>query len=123
MIEGADRLERLLAELREFVRERDWERFHDPKNLAMCLASEVGELLAEYRWIGNCDADRASTEHERRERVAEELGDVGIAWVLLCDRLGLDPVETMDRKLDANRTKYPTEFSRGKAERPNAADK
>src|ERR1043166_2740088 len=86
---SSDQMENLLAELREFVRERDWEQFHDPKNLAMCLASEVGELLAEYRWIKNEDADQASTEHERRERVAEELGDVGIGGVLLCDRLGL----------------------------------
>src|ERR1043166_3427138 len=113
---SSDQMENLLAELREFVRERDWEQFHDPKNLAMCLASEVGELLAEYRWIGNNDADRESAEIERRGRIIEELGDVGIAWVLLCDRLGLDPLDVMARKLDANRSKYPPEMSRGRAD-------
>ncbi|HEV8454102.1 MAG TPA: nucleotide pyrophosphohydrolase [Gemmatimonadales bacterium] len=111
-------MERLLTELREFVRERDWEQFHDPKNLAMCLASEVGELLAEYRWIKNEDADQASVDLQRRERITEELGDVGIAWALLCDRLGLDPVYVVRVKLDANRLKYPTKMSRGKPDRP-----
>ena len=112
-----DRLTALLEELREFVRERDWEQFHDTKNLAMCLASEVGELLAEYRWIANHHADRISREPERQKRITAELGDVGIAWLLLCDRLELDPLETIRVKLDTNRAKYPLELSRGNADR------
>lgn len=52
-----ERLEALLLELRAFVREREWEQFHDPKNLAMALASEAGELAAELRWVPNTDAD------------------------------------------------------------------
>ncbi len=51
-----DRLEAVLKELREFVAERDWEQFPDPKNLAMTIASEAGELLAEYRWVNNADS-------------------------------------------------------------------
>jgi len=80
----------LLEELRGFVREREWEQFHDPKNLAMLVASEAGELLAEYRWIPNERADAFSPEPEARQRIAAEIGDVGIALLLLCDRTGVD---------------------------------
>ena len=84
-----DRLEQLLVKLRAFVRDREWEQFHDPKNLAMAVASEAGELLAEYRWVANTDSDSHSTDVEARRRIASEIGDVGIALLLLSDRIGL----------------------------------
>jgi NTP pyrophosphatase (non-canonical NTP hydrolase) len=105
-------------ELRAFVAERDWAQFHDPKNLAMLLGSEVGELLAEYRWVKNEEADAASREPAARARIAAEIGDVGIALVLLCDRIGLDLVAAMRDKLARNRARYPVETSRGRADRP-----
>jgi NTP pyrophosphatase (non-canonical NTP hydrolase) len=105
-------------ELRAFVAERDWAQFHDPKNLAMLLGSEVGELLAEYRWVKNEEADAASREPAARARIAAEIGDVGIALVLLCDRIGLDLVAAMRDNLAGNRAKYPVETTRGRADRP-----
>jgi dCTP diphosphatase len=105
-------------ELRAFVAERDWAQFHDPKNLAMLLGSEVGELLAEYRWVKNEEADAVSREPAARARIAAEIGDVGIALVLLCDRIGLDLVAAMRDKLARNRAKYPVETSRGRADKP-----
>lgn len=97
-------LEAFVGELRQFVAERDWSQFHDPKNLAMLLASEVGELVAEYRWVAGPAAD--------------EIGDVGIALFLLCERTGIDLPQAMSEKLAKNRARYPVEASRGKAERP-----
>jgi dCTP diphosphatase len=111
-------VEPLLIELRQFVAERDWAQFHDPKNLAMLVGSEAGELLAEYRWVRNTDADVHSREPAARARIAAEIGDVGIALLLLCDRIGLDPVTAMREKLAANRRKYPIEQARGRADRP-----
>ena len=108
----------LLEELRGFVREREWEQFHDPKNLAMLVASEAGELLAEYRWIPNERADAFSREPEARQRVAAEIGDVGIALLLLCDRIGIDLAAAMRDKLAQNRRRYPVELSKGRAARP-----
>jgi NTP pyrophosphatase (non-canonical NTP hydrolase) len=105
----------LLAELRTFVAERDWSQFHDPKNLTMLLASEAGELCAEYRWVRSQDADRLSQEPGARARIAAEVGDVGLALVLLCDRIGLDLEEAMRAKLALNRQKYPVETARGRA--------
>lgn len=115
---GSD-LESLIAELRQFVAERDWQQFHDPKNLCMLLASEVGELVAEFRWVaGGAAADEHAGGGRARERVEDEIGDVGIALVLLCDRIGVDVVAAMRAKLARNRERYPVEAARGKAERP-----
>jgi dCTP diphosphatase len=113
-----DDLRDLLAQLRQFVAERDWQQFHDPKNLAMLLASEAGELLAEYRWVPNQQADAVSQDGERRARILSEVGDVGIALLLLCQRIGADPVAAMRAKLEINRTRYPADVVRGKSDRP-----
>jgi dCTP diphosphatase len=111
-------VESLVAELRAFVAERDWQQFHDPKNLAMLLASEAGELLAEYRWVANTAADAHSAAPEARARIVAEIGDVGIALFLLCDRIGVDLTAAITDKLAVNRRRYPADQSRGKAERP-----
>ena len=111
-------LEDVTAALRKFVAERDWQQFHDPKNLAMLVASEAGELLAEYRWVRNEDADAHSREPRARARIAAEVADVGIALLLLCDRIGLSLPDAIDSKLAANAVRYPVERSRGRAERP-----
>jgi NTP pyrophosphatase (non-canonical NTP hydrolase) len=113
-----DELQELLAQLRQFVAERDWQQFHDPKNLAMLLASEAGELLAEYRWVANDQADTASRNGERRPRILSEIGDVGLALLLLCERIGADPVAVMRAKLEINRARYPADVVRGKSDRP-----
>jgi dCTP diphosphatase len=114
-------LDSLVAELRAFTAERDWQQFHDPKNLAMLVASEAGELLAEYRWISNTAADAHSAAPDSRVRITAEIGDVGIALVLLCDRIGVDLTAAMSDKLALNRLRYPPDKARGKAERPDGA--
>jgi dCTP diphosphatase len=88
--------------LRQFVSERDWGQFHDPKNLAMLLASEVGELVAEYRWVTGAAADEHSRAAGPRARIAAEIGDAGIALLLLCERTGIDLVQAMSEKLERN---------------------
>jgi len=111
-------VEALLADLRQFVAERDWQQFHDPKNLTMLLASEVGELVAEYRWVAGDAADAHSRDAVSRARIADEIGDVGIALLLLCDRTGIDLGEASAAKRAKNRGRYPGETARRKAERP-----
>jgi len=110
--------ESVLTELRAFVSERDWAQFHDPKNLAMLVASEAGELCAEYRWVRGEESDAFSREPAARARIAAEMGDVALALLLLSDRIGLDLLEAMRAKLALNRQKYPAESSRGRADKP-----
>jgi NTP pyrophosphatase (non-canonical NTP hydrolase) len=111
-------LDELLGELRAFVAARDWQQFHDPKNLAMLVASEAGELAAEYRWVRGDDSDARSREPEARARIAAEIADVGLGLLLLSDRIGLDLVGAMREKLARNAERYPVAASRGNAERP-----
>ena len=118
MSTGAVALEDLVRDLRAFAAARDWGQYHDPKNLAMLVASEAGELVAEYRWVRGDQADAHSREPEARARVAAEVADVGIGLLLLCDRIGLDLVEAMQAKLARNAERYPVAASRGKADRP-----
>jgi dCTP diphosphatase len=115
---ASEALDDFMDELRAFVTEREWSQFHDPKNLAMLVGSEAGELVAEYRWVRSDAADAHGRDPVARARVAAEIGDVGIALCLLCDRLGLDLVATMREKLARNRARYPVESSRGRADRP-----
>jgi NTP pyrophosphatase (non-canonical NTP hydrolase) len=110
--------EELVCDLRTFTEARDWAQFHDPKNLAMLVASEAGELVAEYRWVRGEEADAHSRAPEPRARIAAEIADVGLGLLLLCDRIGLDLVEAMRAKLAKNAERYPVAASKGKAERP-----
>lgn len=114
----ADPLDEIRERLRAFVAEREWEQFHDPKNLAMAVASEAGELLAEYRWIANADADAWSKDPANLKRVALEAADVGIALLLFCDRVGVDLPGAMTEKVEINRDNYPVHASRGQHSRP-----
>ena len=114
----ADRLNEIVEHLRAFVADREWAQFHDPKNLAMAVASEAGELLAEYRWIANADADAWSLEPDNKRRVAMEAADVGIALLLRCDRVGVDLLEAMADKIELNGRNYPVSLSKGKYSRP-----
>ena len=98
--------------------EREWEQYHDPKNLAMAVASEAGELLAEYRWVSNAEADNYSKNNDHRNRIAAEVADVEIALLLFCDRISLDLIEAIRQKIVVNRRNYPVEQSRGRWERP-----
>ena len=111
-------LERVLGRLRRFTTERDWTRFHDPKNLAMLLASEAGELVALLRWVANGEADAFVRASENRPAVEAEAADVAIALLLFCDRAGIDLAAAVDAKIAANAAKYPVELSRGHARKP-----
>lgn len=113
-----DRLDTMLENVRSFVREREWEQFHDPKNLAMALTSEAGELAAELRWVSNAEADQVCREGDSRRRVVDELADVAICLFMLADRINADVPEIVADKLARIRDRYPVELIRGRAEPP-----
>ena len=117
----ANQLGQVVEQLRAFVAERDWAQFHDPKNLAMAVASEAGELVAEYRWIPSHEADSWTAVEENRRRAALEAADIGIALLLFCDRAGVDLVSAMIEKMEINARHYPAEVSRGQHSRPPRA--
>lgn len=111
-------LEQVRADVVAFARARRWEQFHDPKNLSMALMAEAGELGATLRWTSNSDSDEATASGPIRDAVIDEIGDVGILLLLLCDRLGVRVEDAMSQKLLKNEARYPLERSIGSAERP-----
>jgi dCTP diphosphatase len=105
----------LTHRLRSFATERDWERFHSPKNLAMALTGEAGELAAEFQWL--TEAQSQSLDPEQMGRVQEEAADVLLYLVRLADRLQFDLLEAAHRKIDLNAERYPVEKARGSAKK------
>ncbi|MBK8246979.1 MAG: nucleotide pyrophosphohydrolase [Gemmatimonadetes bacterium] len=101
-------LHELQGEVVRFAEEREWGQFHDPKNLAMALASEAGELLALLRWVPTDRADEAA-RGDLRPSLADEIGDVGILLMLLCNRTGIDLGGAIAEKLHRNALRYPGE--------------
>ena len=108
-----DRVDLLRARLREFVAERDWAQFHNPKNLAMALVAEAGELVEHFQWLTAEQADRLSPE--TLAEVEHEIADVLIFLVELADRLNVDLLAAAERKLALNAQKYPVDKARGRA--------
>lgn len=103
----------LQVELRNFAKERDWEQFHTPKNLAMALIVEVAELLEHYQWL--TPEESHNLDEKKLRQVDEELGDIQIYLVRMADLLGIDILDAATRKLEKNRRKYPAEKVRGSA--------
>ena len=106
-------METLIERIRAFNQERDWEKFHSPKNLAAGLAVEVAELLEIFLWL-NEDQSR-ELDAARRNQLCDEIGDVQIYLLNLADKFQLDPLECAARKLDINRSKYPVDRVKGSA--------
>ena len=101
--------------LRSFAAERDWEQFHNPKNLAMALAGEAGELLAEFQWLS--PEQSASPTDEQLNRINEEIADVMIYTLRLADKLDIDLSKAIKDKISKNSIKYPKELSKGRADK------
>lgn len=100
-------LREALERIRAFVRDRGWEPFHDPKSLAMAVASEAGELVAELRWVPSERADEVARDAEVHARLTDEAADVAITLLMLCDRAGIDLETAIPAKLAKNALRYP----------------
>ena len=106
-------LEDLRTQLSDFVAERDWDQFHNPKNLAMALAGEAGEVLEHFQWLTPDEAAMLSAE--KRAEVALELADVFLFLLRLADKLDVDLLEAGATKLAINRERYPVRKAKGRA--------
>jgi dCTP diphosphatase len=100
-----------------FVRERDWEQFHAPKNLSMALAAEAGELMEHFLWATPEQSRAIATDAAKRAKIAEELADVVIYALEFANATGLDVAAAIEAKMAANAKKYPVEKSRGRSDK------
>jgi dCTP diphosphatase len=111
-------MQELVTALREFAAERDWDQFHSPKNLSMALAVEAAELMEHFQWL--TEEESAALPAESLAQVGEEVGDVMLYLLRLCDKLGIDPVAAAREKLEVNRRRYPADQARGRADKYTA---
>jgi NTP pyrophosphatase (non-canonical NTP hydrolase) len=102
-----DTLHALAALLRAFAQARDWERYHTPKNLAMALAGEAGELVACFQWLTPDESIHIMDDPEDAEAVESELADVLQYLIRLADVLGVDLADAVRRKAQINETRFP----------------
>ncbi len=110
-----------VAELRRavqaFVDERDWQRFHTPKNLVMSLAIEAAELMEHFQWLDQKESVARGCDPARRGEIAEEMADVCCYLLSLANALDIDLSEAVRAKLVKNAEKYPAAEFRGRSER------
>lgn len=103
--------------IRTFRQERDWDQFHDPKDLAISISLEAAELLEAFQW-----SKEDCWVPEKRDEMLEELADILIYCVHMADRLGADIPKIMSDKMARNAEKYPVEKARGTAKKYYALD-
>jgi NTP pyrophosphatase (non-canonical NTP hydrolase) len=103
--------EEIIQALLKFRNERDWEQFHNPKDLALAINVEAGELLELFLW--------KNPEEANKEKIREELADVFAYAFLLAEKYNLDIREIVLEKIQKNAQKYPVEKSKGSAKKYN----
>lgn len=104
-------LHQVTQELTAFRDARDWEQFHNSKDLALAISIEAGELLELFLWKGN--------EDFKEEKLREELADVFSFCLLLAEKHGFDPLEIITSKIQKNAAKYPVAKAKGTAKKYN----
>ncbi|HLJ10851.1 MAG TPA: nucleotide pyrophosphohydrolase [Planctomycetaceae bacterium] len=98
-----------------FVDERDWRRFHTPKNLAMSLAIEAAELMEHFQWLDHAESIARGRDPAQRPEIADEIADVCCYVLSIANALEIDLSEAVQAKLLKNAQKYPAEEFRGRS--------
>ena len=97
-------MKEVINKIKQFNKERDWDQFHSPENLAKSISIEAGELLECFQW---------NSENYNKEEVCEELADVFTYCIMMADKLNVDPEEIILKKLEKTKKKYPVEKAKG----------
>lgn len=110
-------LQEHIKKIREFCEERDWDQFHNPKDMALSLTLEAAEVLEHFQWKSEAEMDGYVRSH--KAEIAEELVDT-YYWVLrMADRFEIDLLAAFDAKLKKNALKYPVAKAKGKHSKYN----
>lgn len=105
----------LKEQIAHFVKERDWEKYHSPKNLAMGLSVEAAELLEIFLWLKEDESH--DLPEDKLKNLKEEIGDIMIYLTNIANKFDLDPIECAKQKIELNKKKYPSELVKGSAKK------
>jgi len=114
-------MKELIQKLRAFAKERDWEQFHSPKNLAMALSVEVAEVVEHFQWL--TEEQSKNLPNGKLQEVESELADTLIYLIRLADQLDIDLLAAVQSKIEVNEQKYPVDKSKGNAIKYTEFDK
>ncbi len=104
---------KIMKMLRVFASERDWEKFHNPKNLVMALSVEASELVEIFQWLSEEESELANLDDANLDRAKDEIADILIYLIRISDKLKIDLESAVIKKLSINEQKYPVENSKG----------
>ena len=103
--------------IKKFSEDRNWDKFHTPKNLTMALSVEVAELVEIFQWLSQ--EESSNLDEDILPSVKEELADILIYLIRIADKFNIDLEESVDEKILVNEQKYPIELARGNAVKYN----
>jgi dCTP diphosphatase len=110
-------IKQIQEQLSEFASDRDWEQFHTPKNLTMALSVEASELVEIFQWL--TPEQSSNLNDKQKKAVEEEIADVTIYLLRLCDVLDINLSDVVENKIKVNGEKYPIDLSKGNAKKYN----
>ncbi len=108
---STDSIDQLRARVNQFVEARDWAQFHSPKNLAMAMIVEAGEVVEHFQWM--TEAESRDLDAEQKEQVGQELSDTFVYLLRIAEVCGIDLIAAANQKIDLNAKKYPVEKAKG----------
>lgn len=106
-------LDEIKEKITEFNIERDWDKFHNPKDLLIALTSEVGELAECYRWLNEEELQRVHSDPEKKKKIEAEIADIMSYILMICYKTDIDLLDVLDKKIEKNKSKYPIDKSKG----------
>jgi dCTP diphosphatase len=112
---ATDEIQRLQQAIEKFARDRDWEQFHTPKNLAMAMSVEAAEVVEIFQWL--TDEQSKSLSQEKVADLADELADTYIFLLKIAAHYGIDINQAASDKIRKNELKYPVEKARGNSKK------
>lgn len=110
--------ERLKERIKNFNLERDWDKYHNPKDVLLALVSEVGELSECYRWLSHAEVEKVHADPVKRKVIEEELADIFIYLIILGYKMNVDLAKIIEEKLVKNETRYSVDKIKGKHTNP-----
>jgi NTP pyrophosphatase (non-canonical NTP hydrolase) len=112
-------LNKLNNKIKKFAKQRDWEIYHTPKNLSMALSVEVSELVEIFQWLTSEESYELKTNNNKMEQVRDEVADIFVYLIRICDILNIDLENAVNLKIEKNALKYPVDKARGNAKKYN----
>jgi dCTP diphosphatase len=104
----------IAARIRSFCDERDWEQYHNPKNLSMSVAIEAAELMEIFQWLTTEQSEYQKLDSGQKQAVKEEIADIAIYCIRMTQVLKFDMLAAIKEKIDLNEIKYPADKVKGR---------